>query len=497
MLLVLVMTMGVAGYGNLHSHLTELSKTHCMLARKSANSFMTYVIQDEETGNPIRQSPQHIEWQNLYDRHKRLLIWSSIESGKSWQFSVGRTLFELGKNPSLRCLVVMNTDLQAQKIAMTVGKHIENNDRLKAVFPGLMRAPGLPWTHHSLYVQRPYDAKDPSLQTCGIHGNVLGARIDRLILDDILDYENTLTQQQRDSLWDWIHATLEGRLTRDARVTCIGTAWHRDDVMHRLAKNKAWFAVRYPVEKPNGDSAWPDRWPKERIAEKAQVLGTIEANRQLRCIARSDEEAIFKRSWIDQCVARGDGKRMPHALAQIPPGYQVYSGVDLGISQKAKADLTVIFTIAIHPNEDREVLNVESGRWPGPEIIRRILDVYHRYWGIVYCESNQAQDYLIQFTKHISAVPIRPYTTVASIKNHPEFGLEALAVEFENAKWIIPSQDSRCAPEVEAWINEMLYYDPRGHTGDRLMASYLAKEGFRLTKPAPQVGTFRIDLLSR
>ena len=33
--------------------------------------------------------------------------------------------------------------------------------------------------------------------------------------------------------------------------------------------------------------------------------------------------------------------------------------------------------------------------------------------------------------------------------------------------------------EVLAWIQEMLYYDPEAHTGDRLMASWFAREAAR------------------
>ncbi len=46
----------------------------------------------------------------------------------------------------------------------------------------------------------------------------------------------------------------------------------------------------------------------------------------------------------------------------------------------------------------------------------------------------------------------------------------------------------RLHPEVDAWVNEMLYYDPRSHTGDRLMASWFAREAARQGTIRAEVG---------
>lgn len=176
---------------------------------------------------------------------------------------------------------------------------------------------------------------------------------------------------------------------------------------------------------------------------------------------------------------------MLNALATIPPGCAVYTGVDLAIQQHSGADLTVFFTILVHPDGTREVLNIESGRLAGPEIVQKIQQIHHRYQGIVYVENNAAQDFIVQFTRYGSAVPVKPFTTGRN-KAHPEFGVEGLAAEMAAGKWIIPSGGGRLHPEVDAWINELLYYDPRSHTGDRLMASWFARE-------AARAGTIRAE----
>jgi hypothetical protein len=81
-------------------------------------------------------------------------------------------------------------------------------------------------------------------------------------------------------------------------------------------------------------------------------------------------------------------------------------------------------------------------------------------------------------------------TTTKQSISHPEFGIESMAVEMAGSKWIIPSRNGRAiSAEMEAWIGEMLFYDPASHKGDRLMASWFAREATRKQqKPKARTG---------
>lgn len=118
--------------------------------------------------------------------------------------------------------------------------------------------------------------------------------------------------------------------------------------------------------------------------------------------------------------------------------------------------------------------------------MQRIIDTHNRYHSIIAVENNAAQEYILQFTKQVSAVPIVPHHT-GSNKVDPIFGVQSIAVEMSNGKWIIPSQGGSCAPEISAWVQEMLYYDPSKHTGDRLMSSWFARELSRKQKPRASI----------
>jgi hypothetical protein len=496
------------------------------LARRDPNTFIELVMRDEASGRSVEQASCHLAWQNAIDVNQRVLLFAHIESGKTNNVAIGRALYEIGKNPNVRIAIVSNTYHQAEKLVRTVGGYVESGTMAQLVFPNLK--PSLPWTSSHITVERPSPAKDPTVQACGVHGNILGARIDFLILDDILDYENTLTARQRQDMWDWYHSTLAGRLTENARVVAIGTAWHPDDIYHRFERQPGWHTMRFPVlDEVTNEPTWPERWSKKRIAAKRSELGPLEFSRQLLCKARDDSESRFKETWIKSCLDNGNGlstvqsweeimvqqgitwasnleteerreviEGAARLLSDTPEISQelygaCYTGVDLAVQSKESSDESVIFTIYVGPNKKRQVVQIRSGKWTGPEIVDRIISTHERFNSIVVVENNASQDFILQFVRERGcAVPLVPFTTGRN-KAHPAFGIESIAAEFAAGLWSIPSTDGKPNdPEVAKWIEEMLYYDPKGHTGDRLMASWFARElARRAAKPITKVST--------
>jgi hypothetical protein len=480
-------------------------RTHLSMAREDPAAFCSYALRNEENGSRIFNSPMHYRWHRLLSRYDRVVIWGHVESAKTQQISVGRSIWELGHNPNLRVVVVSNTDGMAGKISSQVAKYIIQSADVRAVFPKLVPDPSSSWTGHWFTVQRETLAKDPSFQTCGIHGNVLGSRIDLLILDDALDYESTRTDAMRADSIKWFKSTLEGRLTADSRVWVLGMVWHPDDLMHLLSSNPLYHSMRSPVIDEEGKSTFPTQWPLERIEKKRVELGPLEFDRQMLCRYIADTESRFKAEWIELCKERGDGKNLCYALMQVPDGYRTFTGVDLAVQERDGSAETVLFTIVVHPDDSREVLDITAGKFHGPEIVDLIIDVQRRYQSLVVVENNAAQDFIIQFTKNQASIPIEPYTTTARA-HHPEYGVESIGAEMAAGKWIIPSRRTElengdqtliCHPEVQRWINELIYYDPRAHTGDRLMASFFAREGSKMVIVKPKARAFHIDTMSR
>lgn len=458
-----------AAVAAMHAHLLALART-------DPATFAEVVMKDERTGAPIALAPFHEEWHRLIDQHPRLVVHGFVESGKSNAVTVTRTLFELGRAPSMRIAILSNTATQAQKLLGSVARYITQSAELAQVFPHLK--PSSPWGSTSITVQRPTISKDASVQAIGVHGAVLGSRLDLVIVDDILDFENTRTPEQRQQLAQWFDSTVLGRVVAGGRVVVLGSAWHPEDLMHLLRARAGWHSVRYSIEDDIGQPRWPERWPLERIRAKRQELGPLEAARQLDCLARSDESSRFREEWIVDSVKRGIDKPMLGYLLSCPAPAFVTVGVDLGTSSKADSDLTALSAVLSYGpggNARRSLIAVESGRWDAPEIIRRIVAMNMRYSPLsITVESVAAQRYIAQMIRgEMSGVPVRDFNTGRG-KNSLQFRAEALAVEFSRGQWDIRGSDTS---EVAALIKDMLFYSPAQHCGDRLASLLFAHVG--------------------
>lgn len=464
-------------------------------ARVDGAAFNAYVLRDEETGRSIELADMHVEWHRMIDDHSRVLIWSHVEAGKTSQISVGRTLFELGRDTGKRIVILSKTQGQAVKIIRSIATYIERSAELREVFPHLY--PSIPWTSTSLMVQREVFSKDFSVQACGVGGVIIGARIDILIIDDILDWKNTRTPAQRAELIRWFKSEFLGRLTGDSRVIVCGNAYHPEDFLHMLAR-EGYVARTYPITLPDGTPRFPKKWTKRRIAEKRIELGPLESARQLDCVARKDSDTRCKEEWIRKCLARGAGLSLLHSLddAAFADGSRAYTGVDIGVGKKKKDGKTVVFTILVRPNGDRQLVALASGRWSGLEIVQRVVDHHVRFKSVVLVESNGAQKHLLEFAHDVkidgkpvdtALLCVLPFHT-GSNKTHPVLGVESIFAEFQAARWIIPCEATDVpgrfiADEtISEWLAECENYDPSRHTGDHLMASWFAREGARLGK---------------
>lgn len=471
-------------------------------ARNDINHFIEYTARDEETGAPVRQALLHRAWHQLLDAHPRLVLWSSIMSGKSQQISILRTVYLLGRDPTLRIVVASNAAKQAGKFVRSIAQHVEHNRAVHEVFPGLRPARGLPWNESMLTVERPGIQTDPSVQLISQHGNILSTRADLIVVDDLLDYESVRTEAQREDTCDWVANALMGRLSpQRGRMVITGVAQHVKDLMHELARRGApWRAYRFGALDAKGNPRWPEKWSAEALAAKRKELGPLEASRQLDCRATSDESSYVRMEWVQPSLERGNGlatqDRFPSNDLPYDPfdPIQIVHGVDIAVSKRRTADLAAIFTLAIHPNGIKQVLSVQAGRWGWQDLKARLIDVHRRFGGKFIVENNAQQEIALEELKALRRAQVVAFTTGRG-ESSLKFQVDRLVSELSRGEWCIPNKGGWCEPSIAAWLDELAEYDPEQHPGDRLAASLFARHGSHLG--ADRVESFSLDLISR
>lgn len=485
---------------HLAAQLAQARAARVIAARSDVNVFAAFVLKDERNGQRIKQAPLHREMHALLDSCSRVIIWGFVESGKSENIIVARIIHALGRDPSLRVGIVGATIKGAAKLLKKIGVLIATSDEVREVFPHLR--PSTPWNETAITVQRNTTARDPSVQAIGLHTGVLGARLDIVAGDDIVTDENSRTPARRADVEGWIVGTLFGRMTEESRFWLVGNAFHPEDAMHHLAKLPGWVGKRFPVQDPKtGLSVWPERWSDERIARRRSDIGPLEFARTMLCQPRSEDDSRFKRTDVEACMklGRGLGSVMPMSLEQWRPRLSMdeklrcrfYTGVDLAVQLHAAADLSAIYTIAVHPDGIREIIGLDSGRWPASEILQRIGDTHRRWNSVVAIENVAAQEWMRQFAQTMQNVPARAFTTGRG-KASLEFQAESLAAEIAAHRWVIPCDDNlHVHPEVSEWLQALLFYKPDAHTPDRmaagLFARWLAQQGDSVGPGGPSI----------
>src|SRR5216684_8195207 len=195
---------------NLHAyHLLKAAE-----ARKNIVAFFEYVMRDFTKQKPIKLAPhQHVGLEFILAHDNCVLIWPA---GFSKTLCVaGLILFDMGHDHTTRGAIVSASQTQAEKIISIVRDYIERSAELRLVFPDLCRSrvTTAQWTQTAITIDRPSGIKDPTLAAYGIDSAaVIGSRLNRVYIDDILNAENTNTKEQRDKVTNWVESSIRSRL---------------------------------------------------------------------------------------------------------------------------------------------------------------------------------------------------------------------------------------------------------------------------------------------
>lgn len=519
--------------------ITAVLLSRAARARLNLASFFQFVVREEHTRAPIKTAPHQRLVFEFMEAHPLCVVMLPIGHTKTYSIT-SNELYELGQDRSSRSAFISYTQAQAAKPLGMVRDYIEQSQELRLVFPQLVPSSrgGDSWSQTEITVERPFGIRDPSIVAAGMDsGAIPGSRIKRVYVDDILNRGNTATKDQRDKVYNWVDTSVLSRLDpKGGRCVVTNTPWHPKDLLHRL-RDDGWPTLRMEI---GGDiefynTGWDPKNPDDlrpagpgsllcrltahdpdphnevplfphrikppdwfagisewysSVPDKLRSELTIETlrkrhlpvvfNQLYRCIARDDESSMCRQEYIDCCLKAGREALHFQFLASYEGPNQTFTGVDLAVSPGEEHDDTSFFTFEVLPTGHRRILEIEVGQWPGPEIVKKIIDKARRYKSVIRVENNAAQDYIRQFTLNQDiSIPVKAHCT-GRAKAHPEHGVPGLFIELSNGAWLIPNtRRGEMHPAVKRAVEACLYYSPTRHTDDVLMSWYFAREQAR------------------
>lgn len=270
--------------------------------------------------------PFHFALQRFQVQNRETLQLAFRGAGKSTVLSTTFAISRIVQDPNVRILIASKTAGHAKSILREIKQHIAENEKFKLIFGDLV---GEKWDEEEITVcTRSRPAKEPTIMTVGIGGQVVGKHFDVIICDDLVDEDNSRTQHMREKTKVWYYKVLHPTLEPHARLHIIGTRYHFDDLYGHLEATDLKDATQIiPALDDRGRSPWPEKYPAAFFKKKREQLGLIIFASQFLCNTEAMKGEVFQYDWIDWVEA-----------SQIPEDARIVGGIDLAIKESEQAD---------------------------------------------------------------------------------------------------------------------------------------------------------------
>ena len=201
----------------------------------------------------------------------------------------------IGRNPNIRILVVSYAEDNAVSLLNFIEGFLRT-DAFISAFGNLIPRERSNWGSTRRTVLRSTNLKDATLTAVGILGGNVGHRIDFILGDDIVTFENSRTPAMRNTMWRRFTSTIMGRLEPYGRIVIIGHQFHADDLYGRIKRMPDTRVHEFPAspEKP----LWPERWPSHILAKIAERDPIMFRSQYLHQPPSDSGNSSLRKSWL-------------------------------------------------------------------------------------------------------------------------------------------------------------------------------------------------------
>jgi len=200
-----------------------------------------------------------------------------------------------------------------------------------------------------------------------------GMRPDLIIFDDFENDEMVASPDRREKSRNWFQNALLPCGSDDCLVRGVGTILHLDSQLNRLMDSSAWRTKLFEAHNPDfSEILWPEKFPKERL---------------LRIRAAYEEDGNldgYAKEYLNNPVAEGNTYFRPQDFLEMDaPDHEkhmiYFAAADFAISEKERADYTVIMVAGIDADGMIYIVDVRRGRWDSKKIVDELLSVQQGY----------------------------------------------------------------------------------------------------------------------
>lgn len=359
--------------------------------RRHLGVYAHLVHVDDDTQKPLAATKHQKLWIELAHQIdagelKRLLVLAPPGAAKTTWFSLSFVPWYCQRHVDHAVLNMTSSDAQAAKIGTVVANVLERSPENAAIFPDPSCRPDKDrgWSSEKGYFLKgkPLSSKDPNYQSAGFTSRILGARLRGIVLDDILDEQQSRSDLVLADAKALIDNTLETRLHPTLGwMVCIITSWNDRDIPHFLAAKEQWHVVHIPALgdpdiKPispkayfyhlePGESFWPARFPAPLLEDIRR--DPDRGGARFNAVYQGDPTAmggdVFKsRAWFRPLppgfdTRDGEDQRTPRERLRVVQYW------DFNFSVLDSSDYTVGLTLGIDDAKNMYVLGVKRGHY--------------------------------------------------------------------------------------------------------------------------------------
>jgi len=274
-------------------------------------------------------------------------------STKSFTWSIGFPTYWLSQFPADGILITQKNDTAGGKTSGAIADIIENNAGWKTMYPYLVPDKSKRWAFEGYEImdtRLPYNEwrqrvqdrrpKDNSFVGYGwANGGIVGMHPNLLIVDDILDEENTRSKREMLAVESTMKGNVLQTLNRppdwenvdEPTAVFSFTPWYEDDFYAYIESTGLYHIMETPLiseveEGTRGAFEWRQKWwkcawevknPVELVEAKLSEWGEMDFARMQLLDLKRASGINLKREWLHE-----------YPSEKILPSWAVYMGVD-------------------------------------------------------------------------------------------------------------------------------------------------------------------------